>query len=285
MRLAASFFVAVNGIRQFVAPRRGVRRRVFPLVLSTFALGQIDSALASDTTATMPSAAEVQRRWTSRLDGRHFTARVRLIHEVGGRTEERLLTVWRDDSPPGHERLMARFEQPPDMRGLGLLYLENPDRPSDYFLYQPAARRVRRIPEALAQEDVYGMDLEFLGFGVARREPMVAEALEQTKVGDRPAVRLVERTTGPSPRFDRREVVLDSDTYVPLEAREYRGSKLVLSGKSDGIRVVNGIPTPMRVQFEHGAMDERVTLVVEAIDYESAIPDTYFSTLALIKER
>jgi hypothetical protein len=41
----------------------------------------------------------------------------------------------------------------------------------------------------------------------------------------------------------------------------------------------------MRVQFEHGAMDERVTLVVEAIDYESAIPDTYFSTLALIKER
>ena len=52
-----------------------------------------------------------------------------------------------------------------------MLFLEQQTRPNDYFLYQPELRRVRRLPEAVANDDVYGIDLEFLGFGVAQSEP------------------------------------------------------------------------------------------------------------------
>jgi hypothetical protein len=91
------------------------------------------AALAAWTQATAAtsqlSPEEVRRNWISRLNGQHFSATVVLILDRQGKREERRLTVWRDDLGPHRERVLARFDEPPDMRGLGLLYLENPDRP------------------------------------------------------------------------------------------------------------------------------------------------------------
>ena len=80
---------------------------------------------------------------------------------------------------------MARFEEPPDLRGLGLLYIENQDGANEYFLYQPATRRVRRIGQSLAREDVYGIDLEYLGFGLAVGEPTRAESVAPDSLSER----------------------------------------------------------------------------------------------------
>ena len=83
----------------------------------------------------LPLAAEqVKQRWHSRLDGRHFTARVVLQMDLGGLRERRELRVWRDDTRGSDERLLVRFEAPADLRDVGLLYLEHPDLPNDYFL-------------------------------------------------------------------------------------------------------------------------------------------------------
>ena len=80
------------------------------------------------------TAGEVKQRWHSRLDGRHFTARVVLHMDLGGLREQRELRVWRDDARGSDERLLLRFEAPADLRDVGLLYLERADLPNDYFL-------------------------------------------------------------------------------------------------------------------------------------------------------
>jgi hypothetical protein len=178
---------------------------------------------------------------------------------------------------------MVRFEAPADLRDVGVLYLEQPGRSNDYFLYQPALRRVRRLPEAIANDDVYGIDLEFLGFGVAQSEPTEVESARAESVEGRPAWRLEERALRPNPRFDRRVTWLDRETFVPLRTEHRRDGALRLVARTLETREIQGVATPVRMQFESEREGRRVTLEVEKVDYDAEIPEEYFSTLALIR--
>jgi len=227
---------------------------------------------------------QVRERWLGRLTNRHFQARVRLAIDRGdGRTEERRIEVFRDDEAGAGERLMARFETPSDMRGLGLLYLENAERSNDYFLYQPAARRVRRVPERLAKEDVYGVDLEYLGFGLALIEPTEPVSAAWASIDGRRVVRLEERALEDNRRFERRVVWLDPGTWIALRTEHWSGGEVRLRATTQRVERIQGVPTPRRVIFERPLEGETVTMFVDAVDYEAPIPKSFFSTLKLIQ--
>lgn len=241
------------------------------VLLAVLLLGALAPAPASPAAEEI-SAEEAKRRWLERLDGRHFTARVRMLFERGEDREERLIEVWRDDASGGGERLLARFHAPLDLRGVGLLYLENEGRPNDYFLYQPGLRRVRRIPESLASEDVYGIDLEYLGFGVAQIEPTELEGLERVSLDGEPMFRLRESATRSNPRFDERVIWLDPESFVPMRTEHRRGDRTSLLATTVEVELVQGVPTPSRIVFERPDDHEKVTMLLESIDYESPIP-------------
>jgi len=257
-----------------------VKREIFYLLAALLALTACTDASAG---SGQLSAQEVQSRWLGRLDGRHFSATVGLTLDRQGKREERLLTVWRDDVGPHHERVLARFDEPPDMRGLALLYLQNSGRPNDYFLYQPSTHRIRRIAETLAREDIYGIDLEYLGFGLAQSQATRAESVSEDATLGQPTLRLSERALESNPRFDRRVTWLDPETFIPVRTVHYRGESEVLRGRTEDVRTIQGIPTPLRIVFEEIAPSETVTMEVTAIDYAKPIPEEYFSTLALLK--
>jgi len=228
------------------------------------------------------SAEDVKRHWMNRLEGRHFSAHVQLEIQREGWHEAREIDVWRDDQKGSGERLMARFEAPPDLRGLALLYLEHPGRSNDYFLYEPALRRVRRVAERLAREDVYGVDLEYLGLSAAQLEPTEVDSVVPVTLSERPCLRLTERARQSNPRFDERVVWLDPTTWIALQAEHRRQGRVVLRAQSEEIREVQGVATPVRMLFERPEEHERVRMSVESVDYEAQIPETFFSTLQMI---
>jgi hypothetical protein len=239
------------------------------------------ASIASDNSALQE---EIRQRWLGRLNGRHFTATVDLTLEHNGKSEKRKVAVWRDDEH-GRERLMARFEEPYDMRGVGLLYLQNLDHPNDYFLYQPSTGRVRRIAESLAREDIYGIDLEYLGFGVAQREPVDVENAGFDLLDGHRVLRLVQHARTTNPRFDREAVWIDPSTYIPLQVVHYRQGEVVLLVRTEQVESIQGVPTPVRSSFQRQAKQETVLMTVEHIDYEERIPDVYFSTFSLVEKR
>jgi hypothetical protein len=208
---------------------------------------------------------------------------VRLGVARGEKHEEREIGVWRDDAPGSRqERLMARFRSPPDLRDLALLYIEQLDRPNDYFVYQPELNRVRRLPARLARADVYGVDLEYLGFGVAQIEPTEIESIDIVDLDGRRTVRVRESARQFNQRFDERWVWLDPETWIPLRTQHLRQGRVTLDAQTHEVRIVQGVATPMRVTFERPLEEEVVTMTVDEIDYASPIPESHFSTLALI---
>jgi hypothetical protein len=259
------------------------------VALSIVPLGR---ARAGESDSVRLTAKEVRERWHSRLDRRQFTARVRLSMVLAGMHEERELVVWRADGGGKSERVMIRFEAPPTMHNVGILFLKQVDRPNDYFLYQPELRRVRRLPEAAADDDVYGIDPEFLGFGVVQSEPTEVEGMQQETFEGRSAYRLEERALRSNPRFEERTTWLDAGTFIPVRSEYRMGGKTRMIARTVSTEVIQGVATPVRIEFENSrhefenSRDERrVTLTIESTDYERPIPDEYFSTLALVRAK
>ena len=228
---------------------------------------------------------EVQRRWHSRMDGRHFVARIRMEVDLGGLHEDRSLTVHRDDANGSAERVMIRFEAPPALRKLGLLYFERADQPNDYFLYRPSVRRIRRLQESAVTGNLYGIDPEFLGFGIAETEPTKIKSMKIVRLRGRHAYRLTENARKANSRFDTRTVWIDRDTFIPLRTEHELNGRSVLIAKTLEIREVQGVPTPVRMHFERPLDGTRVDLVVETVDYERPIPEDVFSVFNLTKSR
>lgn len=270
-------------------PIVGRARRAGALGICCALLLALDALADADQTALEAALAglkgeTIHEIYRSRLDGIHFSADVRIQVGEGAARGERRLTVWRDDAGQ-LERLMARFEMPFDLRGVALLYLEGDERPSDYFLYQPASSRIRRIPSDIARQDIYGVDLEFFGFGLAQTVASEITGATIDRLGDRLTVRLDEVASEPNPRFEERRIWVDADNLLPMRIEHVRRGKITMLARTLEVRTIQGIPTPVRSVFERPLENEVVTLIVDNVDYEASIPQHYFSTLELIKER
>lgn len=265
---------------------RQLAASVASLVLASSLAGASVGARAARADDAVPlDAAQVKRSWHARLDSRHFAAEIELRMRLGGVEETRELRVWRDDGGTENERVMVRFESPPDLRNVTLLYLEQGDRPNDYFLYQPSIRRIRRLPETVANDDVYGIDLEFLGFGVAQSEPTRIESVSRVSLRGVSTYKLVESASRSNSRFDRRSTWLDPDTWLALRTEHERDGSVVLVAQVSEVKRVQGVETPMAIDFERLDSQRSVKLRVRSVDYESAIPEAYFSAMALIGSR
>jgi len=201
---------------------------------------------------------------------------------LAGLVEKRRMRIFRDQVD-GAERVMIRFEAPEDLRDVGLLYMEQKDRPNDYYLYLPASKRVRRLPKSVAVQDLYGIDPEFLGFAVAETDPTEAVSFSVEMKRNQLTYRLEERALVEDSRFTRRITWIDADTYVPLRTEHRQGEQTVLIAVATDSRNIQGVHTPTRMTFERLDADRKIELRVLEVDYEKPIPPEYFATMALFK--
>ncbi len=268
---------------RFAKPLRKATRRWSRRIRGTF----LALAIAGVPIPASPGdeAERVRKSSEGRLDARHFSARVRLVLESSDYRERRALDIWRDDQKGTRERVMLRFREPPDLRGLSLLYLESRRGPSDYFLHRAGTGRVRRISATLAEEDLYGIDLAHLGFALSRSAETRASRLRRIRVDGRPLLELVDRPLAEGAPFDRRVRQIDPQSWATWRTEHWVDGERVLLAQTIRMQRIHEVVTPMEVVFERPRRGAKVSLVVESIDYRSKIPRAYFSTFALVKER
>ncbi len=233
------------------------------------------------------SSDAVKDRWHNRLNSQHFVARMRMKMNLAGLKEEREMVVFRDDDGGSRERVLVRFEKPADLRKGAILYIENPGRSNDYFLYQPSIRRVRRLPASIADDDVYGIDLEFLGFGVAQSTATKIDSMKKERINDRDTYRLEETAIQRNPRFDRRITWVDAEHFVPLKTEHFMNDKLVLLAETKRVETINGIATPREMYFQRTRSGEEreVSLIIDEVDYQKDIPEDVFSVFNLTRRQ
>jgi hypothetical protein len=144
---------------------------------------------------------------------------------------------------------------------------------------------VRRLPPLVADEDLYGVDLEYLGFGTSEVEPTEITGMARETLGGREVYRLSERARRDDGRFDTRVTWLDPASFIPLQQELRLGGALVLRAQTRRVREIQGVATPVEMFFVRPQDRREVLLRFESVDYEQPLGEDVFAILNLTRRR
>jgi hypothetical protein len=155
---------------------------------------------------------------------------------IGAVTTSKATIRWKrfDD---GLSRVMMRFFKPPDLRGAGLLMIENESR-NDMFIYLPELGRVKRITSRMTSASMFGTDFSYEEFerlqGIARSAPSTRQ--EDADVDGRSAYVLDVRPTSDSDSaYERIVTFIDKQTCILLRSEFYErgdGARKILTAET-----------------------------------------------------
>ena len=186
------------------------------LLLGSSAAAELDSADAIDQCyrANFPKDSSVQ------------TVSMNAKDRIGAITTSRAKLYWKKFDN-GRSKVRMHFYKPAEMRGAGLLMVEQPAR-NDLLIYLPELRRVKRITKHMNSASMFGTDFSYEEFeriqGIADEAP--ATRLEDSVVQDRPTYVVEVRPEDGESAYERIRSWVDKETCVALRSEFYeRGDK------------------------------------------------------------
>lgn len=118
-------------------------------------------ALSAEDTGSIDVRTIVDRAFLN-LYGFSSVQQVEITSAMRGReTFTRAAQVIRAGAAQGLNKMLVRFTAPPDLRGVGILLLEQDNFQYDAFLYQPILKKVRRVSVYQRHDRFFGTDLAF----------------------------------------------------------------------------------------------------------------------------
>jgi len=202
------------------------------------------------------------------------------VDRVGGERVSRAKVMGRkfDD---GLHRVVLRFDKPPEVRGTALLMIEGANGPSDFYVWTPDERRVRRIASR-GSGGLFGTDFTYDDFenwrGFSRRgqTERLPDAVEQGR-----AVYVL--STAPAAEdgsiYERVTSSIDKETCVVLRIDSYEHgdrARKVLRADPASIQTVGGVSLATDVVLED-VLDQTSTRVeLDDVRLDTEIPDRAF---------
>jgi hypothetical protein len=202
------------------------------------------------------------------------------VDRVGGERESRARVIGKTLAD-GLRRVVLRFDKPIDVRGTAMLMIENPSGPSDFFVFSPDERRVRRVASR-GSGGLFGTDFSYDDFenwrGFSRRGQL--ERLPDAVEAGRPAYVLSNK---PMPEdgssYERVTSFIDRETCVVLRIDSYEaGEKLrkVLRADPASIKTVGAVAVATAVVLEDVLDETRTRVKIEKVAFDVDIPDGRF---------
>lgn len=212
------------------------------------------------------------------------------LRSEGPMFEEKILnaTVYWKQLPDGNSDLLAVFEEPEDIRGSRLLFLEKkPDK--EIYLYMPGFFKVRRITSGRISSSMYGMDFSYEDFQWLYNMLATATSVQRPDAllnGEPVFVLAVVPAEASSSKYAEVVSYFEKKSCVIRKVEFYEeGRKLrkTLSADPEAVKQVNGILVPHAFKMHDVKKKSETELTVIKVSVDPSIPDTVFDP-AQIKE-
>jgi outer membrane lipoprotein-sorting protein len=182
----------------------------------------------------------------------------------------------------GASKVVLRFTTPAEVKGVGLLILNHPDRSSDQWMWTPAIARERRIAmqdrstrffgtdfsfEDLEERDTNQFDYKLLG------EEQIDGAL-CWKIQSQP-----KRTK--TSQYTHSLLWLRKDNYALAQIENYSQEQLVRRASYKDIRNIQQIWTAHRIEMHDIKRNSRTILQIDKLQYNIPMKDSDFTIDAL----
>ena len=216
---------------------------------------------------------------------------IRLLSE-GYMDEEKTLSakVFWKYQPDGTSNLLAVFDEPDDILGSRLLFLENKTE-NEIYLYMPALFKVRRIRSDRISSSMYGMDFSYEDFQWLYNMLSTAVAEQRPDVtidGEAMYAFAVIPAAGEGSLYETIYSYFDKKFCVIRKVEFFEpGNKLrkVLMVRPEAVKEVNGKLIPHKFLMRDIKEESETELTVLAVQVDPPIDDALFDPAKLKKHR
>ena len=202
------------------------------------------------------------------------------VDRVGGERVSRAQVMGKKLAD-GLHRVVLRFDRPVDVRGTAMLMIETANGPSDFYVFSPDERRVRRVASR-GSGGLFGTDFSYDDFenwrgfsrrGQVEREPDAVE-------GGRPVYVL---STVPLPEdgsmYQRVTSFVDRETCVVLRIDSYEaGPRLrkTLTVDPASVKTVGKVSLATEIVLEDKLDQTSTRVKLDELQFDVDLPDGRF---------
>ena len=215
---------------------------------------------------------EVQRR--QRSESQHYEGTLEVIGSGNRIATKR----WVFDrlGAFGDSKAVLRFTAPPEVKGVGLLIVNHPDRASDQWMWRPEIGREQRIALQDRSTRFFGTDFSF-------------EDLEERDVGqfdfklggDEAGAWKVQSIPKKSSQYTHSFLWVNKDNYTIVKAESYNKKGLVRSIDYRDFEQAKGIWTARTIEVHDVTRNSRTILKYDKLEYNVPMKDADFTLDAL----
>lgn len=222
---------------------------------------------------------KVQEVRTRQLDRK--TEATMVLFDKGGGKRTRTLTEYGRNASPEAYKVLVVFDSPADLKGVGFLIHAHTFADRDLWAYFPEYKRVRRIPTTSQDDSFFGSDFTYDDFsGPPNLNDYSYKILREETFDGKPCY-VVEVKPKIRRKYTSYVAWVAKNLWVHTKIEYYQDKELYRSGTFRDIRVVDGIPTPYRLEMENHKSRHRTVLTVKNIRYRTSFPNELFSQRAL----
>jgi len=218
---------------------------------------------------------EVQRRQHS------ISQRYEGTLEVIG-TEHRVATkrwVFERIGSFGNSKAMLRFTAPAEVKGVGLLIVNHPDRASDQWMWRPAIGRDQRIALQDRSTRFFGTDFSFEDL-----EERDVNQFDFKLLGEENGAWKIESRPRKSSQYTHSYLWVKKDNYALVKLEAYNKNGLARAIDYRDFELVKGIWTPRTTEVLDVKRKSRTILKYDKLEYNLSLKDGDFTLQALRRE-
>jgi hypothetical protein len=255
------------------------RNLLFVVVLVTFVSSWLVPIDAADDARQI--VAEAQKRTTSRSERYEGLLQSFLSTEKTG--EKRW--IFERLGSHGQSKSVIRFTAPSEVKGVALLIVNHPDKPSDQWMWTPALERDRRIALQDRSTRFFGTDFSFEDLE-ERDADQYEHALLAEETIDGAAAWKIESIPKPSrtSQYTKSVVWIRKDNYATARIDSYVKDQVVRRLQLSDIREVEGIWTAHETMMTDLRRGSRTRLALDKVQYNLPLRDDDVTLQALRRQ-
>ena len=179
----------------------------------------------------------------------------------------------------GNSKAILRFTAPAEVKGVGLLIVNHPDRASDQWMWRPAIGRDQRIALQDRSTRFFGTDFSFEDL-----EERDVDQYEYKLLADEGTSWKIESKPRKSSQYSYSYSWVQKEHYnlVKIEAYNKKGLVRVIDYKNH--ELVKGIWTPRLTEVYDVTRKSRTILKYEKLEYNLPMKDEDFSLQTLRRD-
>jgi hypothetical protein len=232
-------------------------------------------ALAQDSRDPRQIIQEVQKRQQS--DSQRYEGTLEVTS--GGKQLATKRWVYRRIGSFGNSKAILRFTAPAEVKGVGLLVVNHPDRASDQWMWRPAIGRDQRIALQDRSTRFFGTDFSFEDL-----EERDVDQYDYKLLADEGANWKIESRPRKSSQYEYSYFWIQKDryTFVKIEAYNKKGLVRVIDYKN--YVQIKGIWTARLTEVYDVMRKSRTILKYEQLEYNLPMKDDDFTLQALRRD-